>query len=207
MVRRRRVPSVLLPYLGEYTERPAEESIPSQLGQARIEGDDWRIIEFDPLAIVMDLVTEEVRALRLSPRGPRGSRVWISAMESLQDDVGILEQNRFIPCRTCNRAFLPTIDRHLIELFLSWEESGELDDFLAIHRCQRCGGTITELDSEEYEGDLHTPEPGEIDDDWEWACSLTRHSGLFEERVAEARSKRREADPRFDAKQECTRPL
>jgi hypothetical protein len=173
---------MILEHLGPYreVETPVEKVI-EQCNLAKLEG-DWRLSDYDPLVVVMDLVTEEVRGLGLSPKGPKGSAVWIESVTKLQEpDVVVdIEQNRFIPCRTCNRSFRPSIDRNLLKLFLGWQATGTVEDLIAIHRCQRCGGTITELEHKTYEGDWHTPEPGTVADDREWARELLSHSGLFD---------------------------
>jgi hypothetical protein len=173
---------VILEHLGasREVETPVEKVI-EQCDLAKLDG-DWRLSDYDPLVVVMDLVTEEVRGLGLSPKGPKGSAVWIESMEHLQAPnalVGI-EHNRFAPCRTCDKSFRPAIDRHVLKLFLTWQATGRVEDLLAIHRCQRCGGTITELEVKPYEGDWHTPEPGTVADDREWAREFLSHSGLFD---------------------------
>jgi hypothetical protein len=173
---------VILEHLGAYREleTPVEKVI-EQCSLAKLDR-DWRLSDYDPLVVVMDLVTEEVRGLGLSPKGPKGSAVWIESMERLQapDVLVDIEHNRFVPCRTCDRSFRPVIDRNILKLFLAWQATGKVEDLLAIHRCQRCGGTITELDAKPYEGDGHTPEPGTVADDREWARELLSHSGLLE---------------------------
>jgi hypothetical protein len=83
----------------------------------------------------MYLVAAEVRGVRLSPKGPKGSAVWIDALRQVQEAHPLLsiEHNRFIPCRSCDRAFRPKIDRQLLNAFLGWQESGSLEDLFAIH--------------------------------------------------------------------------
>jgi len=174
---------MIMPYLGQYREpQTPVEVVLEQIGLTKEFG-GGSLSDFDPLIVVMELVTREVRALRLSPRGPKGGRVWIDAMTELQIGDGNrgrrIEHNRFIPCRTCDRAFRPEINRHLITTFLAWSESRSAEALVAIHRCQACGGTLTELEARIYRDDYHTPEPGFEGTDEKWAEQLLRVSGFW----------------------------
>ncbi|MGO9097916.1 MAG: hypothetical protein ACLP9Y_00165, partial [Mycobacterium sp.] len=155
---------MILPYLGQYREPETPvEVVLEQVGLTKEFGGAV-LSDFDPLVVVMELVTREVRELRLSPRGPKGGQVWIDAMTELQAGDGShgrrIAHNRFLPCRTCDRAFRPEINHQLLNVFLAWSASRSAEDLVAVHRCHACGGTITELEAKVYEDDYHTPEPG-----------------------------------------------
>lgn len=179
----RQVPAMILPYLGAYREpeRPVEVVL-DQLALTK-EFDDSVLSDFDPLVVVMELVAQEVRGLRLSPRGPKGRQVWIDAMEELQIGDGNrrhrIEHNRFLPCRSCDRAFRPAINRQLLAVFLVWSTSRSAEDLVTIHRCQACGGTLTELEAKVYSSDYHTPEPGFEGTDEKWSEQLLHVSGYW----------------------------
>ena len=178
---RRRVPAAVLPHIGAYREPlTPTEIVLEQVGLAKEFGEGG-LSDFDPMVVVMELVAEEVRALRLSARGPKGGQVWMEAMEELQQGGVILqtEHNPFLPCRTCDRSFRPQIDRQLLALFLVWSDSRAPADLVAIHQCGECGGTLTELESKSYTGDAHTPAPVFVGTDEHWAEQLLEVSGLW----------------------------
>jgi hypothetical protein len=171
---------MIFPYLGAYHE--PETPVEVVLEQVRLarEFGGGVLSDFDPLVVVMELVAQEVRGIRLSPRGPKGGQVWIEAMSELQEDrlLGV-GHNRFLPCRTCDRAFRPEINRQLLKVFLSWSASRSAEDLVALHHCQACGGTITELESKIYKDDYHTPEPGFEGTDEKWSEKLLHVSGYW----------------------------
>lgn len=173
----RRLPPQILSYLGTCREpESAAEIVVEQCGLAKLMGDSG-LTDGDPLIAVMHLVAEEVRGLRLSLHDPKGRATWCEAMQTLQD-YSSLEHNNLIPCRTCDQAFEPVIDDNLISLFLKWYDSQDVEDLLAIHRCPACGGQIVAKRTKKYAGDMHTPEPGSVDDAREWAGLLLQHTGL-----------------------------
>lgn len=184
----RRVPDEILPYLGQCRELGT--TVEAVLDQVLLtkEFGDGVLSDFDPLVVLMELVAQEVQARPLSPRGPRGGRVWMDAMVELQETRlssdgrrgQMVEHNRFLPCRTCDRAFRPEVNRELVKVFMSWSASRSAEDLVAIHRCQACGGSLTELETRVYQDDYHTPEPGYEGTDAEWAQRLLRVSGYWE---------------------------
>ena len=172
-----RVHPFLMSYLGPCREpETAVEKVVEQCGLAKFMGDAG-LTDYDPLVVVMHLVAVEVEGLRLSLKCPKGRKTWCEAMRTLHED-GSLENNPFIPCRTCDHAFEPVIDEKLLALFLPWYEFQDVQDLIAIHRCPACGGQIAAERTKRYEGDMHTPEPGSVQDDCEWAQLLLQHSGL-----------------------------
>lgn len=173
----RRIPPQIAAYLGPCREpdSPAEKVV-EQCGLAKLMGDE-RLTDYDPLVVVMHLVTEEVEGLRLSLKKAKGRKAWGAAMTILQKGHQ-LEHNTFIPCRTCDQAFEPVIDDELLTLFLTWYESHNVQDLLTIHRCPQCGGRLKAVRTKPYKGDMHTPEPGSVENDEEWAESLLQHSSL-----------------------------
>ncbi|MFH1417983.1 MAG: hypothetical protein ABII12_06840 [Planctomycetota bacterium] len=148
-----------------------------QCGLAKFMGDAG-LMDYAPLVVVMHLVAEEVRNLELSLDQSEGRKVWLEALEMIQDGEGCLEHNTFIPCRTCDQAFEPVVDEKLLTLFLTWAETYSTEDLLAIHRCPACGGQLGVKRTEKYEGDMHTPAPGSIASDEEWDEVLLQYSRL-----------------------------
>lgn len=137
----------------------------------------------DPLVVVMEITKSMIERLPLSVRGPSGSQVWLEVIEWAQSDPPPLEHNRFIPCRSCDRAFRPAIDRSLLKLFLAWSDSlgaynRSAERLIELHRCRRCGGQLNELETKYYAGDYHTPEPGFSGTDEQWAEALLLESGF-----------------------------
>lgn len=134
----RRVPQHLLDYLGpcRQPDTPAEKVV-EQCHLAKFE-EDGTLSDFDPLIVIMHLVAEEVRGLRLSPHGPKGRKAWIEAMSAVQTD-GVLEHNTCIPCRYCDQAFEPVIDKKLLKLYLTWEVAnrGGLLGYSSLSRLRR----------------------------------------------------------------------
>jgi hypothetical protein len=139
---------------------------------------DAGLTDFDPLITVMNLVADETRGLRLSLNGPKGRRTWCEAVAELQVNKS-LEHNRFIPCRSCDQAFEPVIDDALLDLFLPWYWSRNVLALLAIHRCPACGGQLKAKCTKKYHGDMHTPAPGSISSDEEWARQLLQYSETY----------------------------
>ena len=156
----------------------ATKKVVEECGWAKFT-DSVGLTDYDPLVTVMHLVTREVRKLGLSPKGPKGSQVWREAMEILQRDTGILEHNKLIPCRTCDEAYEPVVDDTLLRLFLAMEKSCTPKNLISIHRCPACGGQIAAKSTKKYEGDMHTPSPGSVEDDLEWANTLMRHCSFL----------------------------
>jgi hypothetical protein len=174
----RKVPQHIRDYLGpcREPETPAEKVV-EQCHLAKFEG-DGTLSDFDPLIVIMHLVAEEVRALRLSVEGHKGRQAWIEAMIDIQND-GVLEHNTRIPCRYCDQAFEPVIDKKLLKLYLTWEKSRTVADFLAIHQCPACGGTITATKPpQSYEGDDNTPEPIWKGSDEMWMVHMLMETDL-----------------------------
>jgi hypothetical protein len=175
------VPDAVLRYIGETRDpqTPAERVL-EQVGLEKLMSSSGYFSDFDPLVVVLELVTVEIEALGLSPRGPKGGAVWIEVVSAIQDPHNPCStgHNRFIPCRTCDRAFLPDVDVPLRRAFLAWHRTRKSPDLVAIHRCARCGGSIKELEAKTYGGDSHTPGPGFAGTDEEWseelleACSI-----------------------------------
>lgn len=173
----RRIRSMVAAYLGPTCEGASRVGLVVQrcrLGKMLL---DVGLTDFDPLVVVMHLVAVHVRRLGLSLATANGRQVWREALRIVQEDNGVLEHNTFLPCRTCDQAFEPAIDDVLLELFLAWDESGAVGDLLAIHRCPACGGRLRAKRTMRYQGDVHTPPPGTVKDDGEWARRLLQHSG------------------------------
>src|ERR1700681_903970 len=106
----RRLPDMIGDYLGECRPaRTAVEKVMEQCGLAKFMG-DWGLTDFDPLIVVMTLMTEEVIGLRLNLKKKHGRKVWLAAMAALQEGDAYLEHNETIPCRWCDKAFIPVID-------------------------------------------------------------------------------------------------
>jgi hypothetical protein len=173
----RRVPRLLADYVGPYREaKTLTEKVVEQCGLGKLMHDAG-LTDFDPLIVVMRLVTEEILCLCPSLDRPKTRSAWCEAMRTLQQENHYLEHNRFIPCRFCDSAFEPEIDDDLLTLYLKWHDSQRLDDFLAIHRCRGCGGQLKALQTRKYKGDMHTPTPGSVQDDREWQYRLL-HQGV-----------------------------
>ncbi len=175
----RRLPPQILAYLGPCRAPETDaDRVVEQCQMSKLM-DDYPLSDYDPLIVVMHLVAEEVRGLGLSLKGPKGSKVWIEAMAYFQADSSSLEHNTRIPCRYCNHAFEPTIDTKLLRLYLVWEESRDDSDFLSIHRCPGCGGSIQPANTvETYDGDMHTYEPVWDGSDKVWIDQILMRSGL-----------------------------
>ena len=140
---------------------------------------DGCLTDFDPLVAVMEMVVEIIGEKRLR-ENPKARRMWVRVLEILQKG-GELEHNKLIPCRFCDTAFEPLVDEQLLDLCLTWLESYETSDLLAIHRCPSCGGTLKILNSTKYEGDGFTPIPGTIDNDDEWSHRLRYGDDILED--------------------------
>jgi hypothetical protein len=178
MPRRRNIPPEIRAYLGPCREpESAAEIVVEQLTLGKLTGDAG-LTDYDPLVVVMGLVAEVVRELGLSPKGRKGRKVWCEAVQVLQDHDSILEHNTFLPCRWCDQAFEPVIDDKLLALFLAWHESAATEDLLALHRCPACGGQLAAKRAKKYDGDGHTPPPGSVASDEEWAELLLRDHPL-----------------------------
>jgi hypothetical protein len=134
--------------------------------------------DFIPLVVVMVRVAQRIEERGGSFKKSKARWVWCEAMRVFQEDNSLLEHNSCIPCRTCDQAFEPVIDDALLTLFLAWHESCGLDDFLAIHRCPTCDGTLKAERTVQYEGDFYTPPPGSVADGKEWAERLLEHTSL-----------------------------
>jgi len=128
--------------------------------------------DYDPLISVMSFLGHEVRDTGVSLDSDVGCYLWKAALEKLQGS-SIMQHNSCIPCRKCNKEFDPVIDNTLFKLFLKWFRDDTTDDVLAIHCCPDCGGRLIAESTRIYSGDMHTPPPGEIDDDEEWAEEFT----------------------------------
>jgi hypothetical protein len=183
----RGVPDIILPYLGEHRDVATPVDIVLEQISLAKEFGNGLLSDFDPLVVVMELLAQGVRALRLSPRGPKGSRVCMDAMLELQEAAPggdgrrgrMIQHNRFLPCRTRDRAFRPEVNRQLVTRFTTWSESRVVEDLLAIHRCRPCGGSLTELETRVYRDDYHSPEPGFEGTDAQWAERLLQVSGYW----------------------------
>lgn len=157
----------------EIAERIVEEC------QGRKAMDPYFLTDCDPLIVVMSRVADIIRKRKGSFDKPKARDVWCRAMIMLQDDDGgILEHNTCIPCRWCDREFEPVIDDALLALFLVWYESFKAEHLLAIHRCAACGGQLKAKQTGHYEGDYHTPPPGTVEDDEEWAWQLLENESF-----------------------------
>lgn len=150
----RRIPPQIMAYLGNCREpNGTVEKVVEQCGLGKFMGDEG-LTTYDPLVVVMDLVTEEFLGLKKSFKSPITRKNWSEAMRRLQEDISILEQNPFIPCRCCDQAFEPVIDEVLLSLFLAWYKSRRTEDLLAIHRCPACGGQIKAQRTKVYKEDF-----------------------------------------------------
>jgi len=173
----RKIPPEIMAYLEACLEpdSPAE-IIVEQCGLGKLMKNAG-LTDYDPLVAVMALVAEEVRGLGLSLKpGDKGRKVWCKAMRMIQDGDGSLEHNTFLPCRTCDQAFEPVIDNHLLTLFLTWSTSDKPEDLIAMHKCPSCKGQIVAKRTKTYQGDMHTPDPGSVNCDAEWAELLFQHA-------------------------------
>lgn len=171
---KRRIPPEIMAYLG-----PCRE--PETVGEELVEQcsiavmfEPGSLTDCAPLVSVMSLVVTEMENLGLSPRGPKGSRGWLDAMQIIQEDRQLMDiaHDPTIPCRWCDQAFEPVIDKTLLKLFLTWFNSRLVADLLAIHRCPACGGKLKARKTMRYSGAGYTPAPGSVEDDEEWAERL-----------------------------------
>lgn len=173
----RQLPPEILAYLGPCRQPDTlVEKVVEQCGLAKFTGDAG-LTDFDPLVVVMHLVTEEVLGLCRSFQKKAARSAWCEALRTIQSG-GSLEHNSFIPCRRCDQAFEPVVDEELLRLFLTWYRKQTIEALLAIHLCPSCGGSIRAERQKTYCGDMHTPEPRSIADDEEWAYQLLKHSDL-----------------------------
>lgn len=141
--------------------------------------------DFIPFVVAIDILTGYSRQepfnliFEVAPDDPGRSEivsVWCEAVRIMQDE-DTLEHRTFIPCRQCNKQFLPVIDEMLYTLFFRFLQTQRVEDFLAMHRCPNCGGSLLAEMTTTYAGDDHTPAPGSVADDREWAMRLLEKSG------------------------------
>ncbi len=171
----RRIPSQLMAYLG--TCRPTRglvEKVVEQCGLAKLMGNAG-LTDYDPLVVILHLVTEEILARGKSLDDPKIRKAWLRIVRRIQDEDD-LEHNAWIPCRYCDQAFKPLVGEKLLALYLKWHRSYSTEDLLAIHRCPACGGTIKAKSTKTYKGDMHTPAPGSVADDDDWRRRLLEYS-------------------------------
>ena len=133
------------------------------------------LTDYDPLVVIAALMFREIGNLDLDWNEPRVRKAWCMALEGIQTS-GSLGQNAFIPCRFCDQAFEPVVDENLLQLSLEYYETQELKTLLRIHRCPSCGGALKTIKTKTYRGDMHTPEPGTIQDDEQWREHLLRYA-------------------------------
>jgi hypothetical protein len=149
------------------------------MASRKLEDNVWyecaNLVDYSPLLAVMYIVAYEIRERGASFDKPKARRVWIEVMTKVQDEWRCSDHNSHIPCRSCDQAFRPVIDDALLTMFLPWYETRTNESLIAIHRCPSCGGSIAATDTKTYDGDYHTPDPGSIDDDDEWAETLLDH--------------------------------
>lgn len=173
----RRLPPEILAYLGPCREpETLAEEVVEQCQLAKFAGEAG-LTDYDPLVVVMHLVTAEVIGVCRSFKKKMARTAWCEALRAIQKSNS-LEHNSYIPCRACDQAFEPVVDEKLLKLFLAWYRSGTLEALIAIHRCPACGGFLRAERQKTYRADMHTPEPRSIVDDEVWANELLRHSGL-----------------------------
>ncbi len=174
----RQIPPEIRAYLGPCREpRGLVEKVIEECGLAKLTGDSG-LTDFDPLVVILTLVTSEIEGRGKSLDEPRVRRAWCEIVQRVQNDEAGLDHNSFLPCRFCDQAFEPVVDETLLALFLAWHRHGGTANLLAIHRCPACGGTLAAKETRQYEGDMHTPEPGHERTDEEWVALLLQHAEL-----------------------------
>jgi len=159
------------------TPQEIAEKIVEECGWGKITG-SLGLTDGDPLVVVMYRVAQKIRNRGGSFEKAKARKVWCRALTMLQEYDDTLEHNTFIPCRWCDQAFEPVIDDRLLTLFLRWYNSSDSTDLLAIHRCPACGGQIGAKRTKPYHGDMHTPQPGSVENDDAWVDLLLKHSSL-----------------------------
>ncbi len=171
---KRQLPAEIRAYLGPCQELESEvEEILEQCSLAKSCGE---LTDFDPLIAIMSLVADEVINLGYQLASLPGKQLWIKALTFIQDGDEGLDHNEFLPCRFCNQAFKPVIDDKAFSMFVAWRESCSYQDLIAIHRCPACDGQLQAVQGTVYSGDFHTPEPGTVSSDREWAQLLLQHT-------------------------------
>lgn len=127
--------------------------------------------DYSPLVTVLSIATEEFLDAGGSFETPRARRAWINIMKWIRDEESSNHNSR-LPCRFCDKAFTPRADNLFLTAFLEWYSTRETSKLIALHRCPACGGHLTALDTQKYEGDSNTPQPSTIEDDKEWVKRL-----------------------------------
>jgi hypothetical protein len=164
----RRIPPEIMGYLGPCRQpRGFVEKVIDQCGLAKLEGE---LGDFEPLIVVMALVTEEFH--RKSLDDPKVRKAWCTVIQRLQEDASILEHNKFIACRRCDQEFEPLVDERLLTLFLAWHKTRSTKDRIAIHLCPACGGTIEAKATRKYDEDSNASYLRSVEDEDEWADTL-----------------------------------
>ena len=133
------------------------------------------LVDYSPLVAVMHLVALEIQRRGYSFDQPKARRIWMDILADYQHPWVSSDHNQQIPCRFCDQSFKPVINEVLFSTFLQWYEIRLDENLIAIHRCPSCGGSITATKTRTYTGDFHTPEPGSIDNDGEWAENLLEY--------------------------------
>jgi hypothetical protein len=131
------------------------------------------LTDFDPLVTVMCLIANEIGEKNIVK--PKGQKVWLEAMQDIQEDGGAIENNPFFPCPHCDQSFEPVIDEQTFKLFLQWYQTRGTEDLVALHKCPKCGGQVQAKRIQINKGDMHTPEPGYAKSDEHWAELLLEH--------------------------------
>lgn len=170
----RRVPPSIAEYLGPCREPDtAAENVVEQVGLALMFGETG-YVDYAPLVWMLTQVTDEMRDEGLSLDEEANRAVWLEAVEGVQN--GWFEHNHWLPCRYCDKKFLPVVNERLFELFVTWSKSRKTSALMDLHRCPDCGGCL-EADGplRTYNGDYHTPEPHSIEDDECWVSCLFQH--------------------------------